>query len=154
MADIEAGAAAHATPLATPDIPAPADSRPLQCTFRLDTLVAVRHEVEKFARTAGLEDIRLYKFVMAVNEIMTNAVHHGGGVGDLRLWHDGSLRCLVTDRGRGIPADRIEGRHRPEPGSIGGWGLWLARQICDEVRISTGPTGTEVGLRFAVVGPD
>src|SRR6476660_2868318 len=82
MADNESGATAP------PAAPINADLKPLERSFRLESLVEIRHEVETYSRAAGLADIRLYKFVMAVNEIMTNAVHHGGGSGDLRLWHD------------------------------------------------------------------
>jgi len=148
MADIESGATA---PTAAP---IDADLKPLERTFRLESLVKVRHEVETYSRVAGLADIRLYKFVMAVNEIMTNAVHHGGGSGELRVWHDDVLHCQVTDHGRGIPPDRIDGHHRPEPGTIGGWGLWLTRQICDQMKVSTGPDGTEITLHFAIVPPE
>jgi serine/threonine-protein kinase RsbW len=123
----------------------------LVCAFQFDTLVAVRHQVETQARVAGLSDIRLYKFVVAVNEIMTNAVHHGGGVGQLRLWSDpDNLHCEIVDQGPGIPNGYVTGAHRPAPGTIGGWGLWLTREICDEVDVVTGPGGTTVRLLYAL----
>jgi serine/threonine-protein kinase RsbW len=117
--------------------------------FDRRTLITVRHDVQVYSASAGLADLALYNFVMAVNEIMTNAVHHGGGTGQLRLWGDERhIHCLITDQGRGIPQSRMYGQHRPKPGTIGGWGLWLARQICDEVDVKTGRTGTRILLRY------
>src|SRR4051794_37213884 len=57
MADLEPGAPA------TTATPANIDIEPLTRVFRLETLVEVRHDVEKYSRAAGLVDIRLYKFV-------------------------------------------------------------------------------------------
>jgi anti-sigma regulatory factor (Ser/Thr protein kinase) len=123
----------------------------LACAFEFDTLVSVRHQVERQARGVGLSDIRLYKLVVAVNEIITNAVHHGGGSGHLRLWRDSeNLHCEVVDQGPGIPGGRVNGHNRPEPGTIGGWGLWLTREICDEVDVVTDSTGTRVHLQYAL----
>jgi len=123
----------------------------LVCAFQFDTLVSVRRQVERQAHAAGLSDISLYKFVVAVNEIMTNAVHHGGGSGRLRLWRDpDNLHCEVVDQGPGIPGGRINGHNRPAPGTIGGWGLWLTHEICDAVDVVTGATGTKVRLLYAL----
>ena len=128
--------------------------RPVDCAFRLDSLVAVRHEIKAYATAAGLSDIPLYKFVVAVNEIMTNAVHHGGGTGQVRLWLAGDrLICEVTDHGRGMRGRHSDGRQRPQPGTISGWGLWLTREICDEMTIDSDPTGTKVTLQYVLAGP-
>lgn len=123
--------------------------KPLVCAFQLDTYVAVRHEVRRYAGSVGLEDLRLYNFVVAVSEIMTNAIQHGGGAGDLRVWSDdGRLYCEITDRGPGMPGGRVNGFHLPAPGVLRGRGLWLARQICEQVDITTDHSGTRVLLRF------
>jgi len=135
----------------TAECPAPSGhSEPLTCAFDLKTLVSVRAKVKEYAHAAGLQNLRLYKFVVAVNEVMTNAVHHGGGAGKLRLWHDdGCLHCDVTDHGPGLPRNRVAAHQRPEPGTIGGWGLWLTREICDRVVIQPGATGgTRVILQY------
>ena len=124
------------------------------CAFDLKTLVQTRQKVQTFAAAAGLSDIRLYKFVVAVNELMTNAVHHGGGRGEVRLWLEGAeLRCEVNDHGTGIHGAHVNGHNRPEPGTLGGWGLWLARQIADGVHIDTGRTGTKISLRYLIDAP-
>jgi serine/threonine-protein kinase RsbW len=133
--------------------PRTSDSETLVCGFQLDTLVTVRQEVKTYAQSAGLADIRLYKFVVAVNEIMTNAVHHGGGSGQLRLWHDDQrMHCEVTDHGTGM-ARNLDADYRPKPGTIGGWGLWLAHEICERLTIDSDHTGTTVILHYLLNSP-
>jgi anti-sigma regulatory factor (Ser/Thr protein kinase) len=133
--------------------PAAGGREPFVCTFMLETFVATRHQVHRYASDAGLTDLRLYNFVVAASEIMTNALQHGGGVGDVRVWVDeGNLYCEVVDRGPGMPGGRVNGFHRPDPGMIRGRGLWLARQICDQVDVQTGSSGTTVRLRYHLDG--
>ncbi|GAA3350637.1 hypothetical protein GCM10020358_77350 [Amorphoplanes nipponensis] len=87
---------------------------------------------------------RLDDFVVAVNELLTNAVRHGGGTGHLTLWtSDGSVVCDVSDYGAGLdaPAPR-----RPMPDQPGGWGLWLVRELTDTCEIKSGPDGTAVRI--------
>ena len=114
--------------------------------FDYDSLVQVRHDLERACAGAGLTDQALYWFVVAVNEITTNAVRHGGGWGRLQLWRaDGTIRCKVVDRGPGIPPDR-RGEVRPSPYTLGGRGLWLARQGCASIMLESGPHGSVVTL--------
>ncbi|KKJ95156.1 ATP-binding protein [Micromonospora sp. HK10] len=107
----------------------------------------LRHSVTSCARGAGLTGQRLDDFVLAVNELITNAVRHGGGQGRLRLWQqDGQLVCEVADHGQGISARRLNDRDRPAPGAAGGWGLWLARELSDTMAVQTGQAGTIVRI--------
>jgi anti-sigma regulatory factor (Ser/Thr protein kinase) len=123
----------------------------LAVEFGRDSLGTVRDGLAKCGADSGLVDLALTNFVLAVNEIATNAVRHGGGGGRVRLWRSGSdLWCEVADTGRGIPPGRTYGVNRPRPGHIGGWGLWLARHLCDRVDIETGGSGTRVLLRYAL----
>jgi anti-sigma regulatory factor (Ser/Thr protein kinase) len=118
----------------------------LSCDVDLRTLVEVRHAVGRLAAAQGVSGRDLYLFVVAVNEITTNAVRHGGGTGHLRLWStDDRLYCQVVDRGPGVPADR-SGHQRPAPDTLGGRGLWLARQGCQTLTIDSGTHGTAVTL--------
>jgi serine/threonine-protein kinase RsbW len=123
-------------------------------------IAAVRHAVAQFAAWHGLADPARADFVLAVNELLTNAVRHGGGSGDVWLWRtrdglwcdglwcDGlwcdGLWCEVADRGPGIAQDRLDGHRLPPPQAPGGRGLWLVHQLCDQVTISTGQGGTTV----------
>ncbi|GAA3757882.1 hypothetical protein GCM10022225_48930 [Plantactinospora mayteni] len=131
-----------------PTAVAPDGTPPLLAeTFDSDRVTEIRHTVAACAETAGLRDARLDDFVLAVNELMTNAVRHGGGRGWLRLWRTGGvLYCLVSDTGAGIGADRLGDRRRPVPEIAGGWGLWLARQLSDDMLVHSGPTGTTVRI--------
>ena len=116
----------------------------LRREFALTSLVELRHQVERSASDNGLSDLALYRFVVAVNEITTNAVRHGGGHGHLELWRTGSrLHCRIADHGPGLPAGK---RTRPDTHATNGRGLWLAQQGCDDLTISTGMQGTTITL--------
>ncbi len=115
--------------------------------MRLDALSAVRGLVARHAARAGLGDDRTADMLVAVNEIATNSVRHGGGRGVLRLWQEpGALICEVRDEGR--IDDPLAGRQRPRAGQVGGYGLWLANQLCDLVQIRSLPTGSVVRLHM------
>jgi anti-sigma regulatory factor (Ser/Thr protein kinase) len=113
--------------------------------FDFGSIGSVRRAVERHSARVGLSDPALYRFVVAVHEIVTNAVRHGGGRGRLRLWLEGHrLICRVTDAGTGIPDERRTPAPRPDPGTIGGWGLWLAREGCDMLTVDSGRAGGSV----------
>jgi serine/threonine-protein kinase RsbW len=96
------------------------------------------------ARAFGLDGDRLDDFVVAVNELLTNAVRHGGGTGHVTLWCvDDAVLCEVTDHGGGLGALRAG---RPAPDELGGRGLWLVRELTDSIAIKTGPEGTAVRI--------
>lgn len=128
--------------------------RLLDRRFGRDEITLIRHEVTDRLRTAGLAGDRLQGFVLAVNEVVTNAVLHAGGTGRLLLWVAGaSAWCSVTDSGPGIPARYLSAPEVPEAFEVGGRGIWLAHQLCDEVTVATGPIGTTIGLRILLATP-
>ncbi|MEU7874145.1 ATP-binding protein [Dactylosporangium sp. NPDC049140] len=120
--------------------------------FDVALITPVRHAVSRGAAAAGLTGQRLEDFVLAVNEIVTNAVRHAGGGGTLRLWLTGAaLVCEVVDKGAGIPEERLSGDSALPPSSaISGRGLWLARHLVDDVAVTTGEAGTIVKLSSAL----
>jgi anti-sigma regulatory factor (Ser/Thr protein kinase) len=122
----------------------------LERKFDRTSLASLRGELTGCGAANGLADLALTNFVLAINEITTNAVRHAGGFGQLRLWRDAdSLWCEVLDDGPGIPRRYLAASGRPEPGQIGGHGLWLARHICDSVDINfRSPSGTRVLMRY------
>ncbi|MEV4722093.1 ATP-binding protein [Micromonospora humida] len=111
----------------------------------------LRHSVSSCAHAAGMAGQRLDDFVLAVNELITNAVRHGGGRGWLRLWRRaGELVCEVSDHGSGISEQRLDDRSRPAPDTAGGWGLWLARELSDAMEVESGAAGTTVRISALV----
>ena len=111
-----------------------------------DTLADLRHLTAAEGERAGLSEQRTHDLVLAVHEIATNSVRHGGGRGVLRVWREAdALICDVRDSGR-ISAQPLVGRVRPALGQAGGWGLWLANQLCDLVQLRELPHGSVVRL--------
>ena len=99
------------------------------------------------AEAAGLSGGRLEDFVVAVNELLTNAVRHGGGAGHVALWReDDSVVCEVTDHGDGLAVPRPDVPDRPSASEPGGWGLWLAGEMTDTIDIQSGAEGTTVRI--------
>jgi len=120
-------------------------TRSLTAAFDLDHLATVRHAMVDSAMAYGLTGPALDGFVLAANEIVANAIAHGGGRGRLRLWSDGHLlRCQVSDNGPGLPTEYRDPQRPPLSASCGR-GLWLARQFC-QLDIRTSAYGTTIEL--------
>jgi anti-sigma regulatory factor (Ser/Thr protein kinase) len=121
--------------------------------FTPDQLASVRTRVSRYVAEAGLTEDSGTDFVIAVNEAMTNVVRHGGGVGTLHLWRDGSLVCDVRDHGAGFETGQYTGRTAPPPASeSGGMGLWLVQQLSGDAEIRSGPGGTSLRITAALPG--
>lgn len=114
--------------------------------FDRDSLTALRHDVARLAEHHGLTGLTGYRFVVAVNEITTNAVRHGGGGGHIRVWRTGGqLYCQVSDRGPGLPGGLAGHTTRPPADATSGRGLWLAQRGC-HLTASSDRHGTTVTL--------
>jgi anti-sigma regulatory factor (Ser/Thr protein kinase) len=119
----------------------------LSATIRASNVAVLRRQVHDLTSGCGMDAEQVEGFTVAVNEVMTNAVRHGGGSGQIRLWCDGRVLCEVDDRGPGFDAGpHLKRTERPAPSSRGGLGLWLARQTSDDLVIASGPTGTTVSI--------
>ncbi|MFK3979709.1 ATP-binding protein [Micromonospora sp. NPDC050397] len=113
--------------------------------FDVARFTDVRREVDSRSRECRISPEKADDFVAAVNEIMINAIRHGGGRGELRLWQDAQLTCEIRDHGPGFAADNYLNRaHRPSPSADGGMGLWIVQTTSDTLSIVSDPTGTTV----------
>jgi anti-sigma regulatory factor (Ser/Thr protein kinase) len=118
-----------------------------ELAFDASTLVEVRALAGRSAADAGLSQSRAANFVLAVNEVATNSVVHGGGKGSFRVWREaGALSSEVRDSGHFD--NPLVDRELPAPGASGPRGLWLANQLCDLVQIRTFPGGSAVRLHM------
>jgi anti-sigma regulatory factor (Ser/Thr protein kinase) len=126
-----------------PDPPVP----PVTLIFDADELPAVRRFVADHAGAAGLDSARIGDLTVAVNEVATNAVIHGGGPGTLRIWRErGSVVCELCDPGQ--LNDPLAGRIPPTLDSEHGRGLLLVHHMCDLVQMYTHRSSTTIRLHM------
>ena len=122
-----------------------------QC-FDASSLSALRTATQACAAKAGMSEERATDIVIALHELAANAVRHGAGSGRLRIWDQAStLYCRIDDDG---PADAGSGdaggtiladRWPREPGH----GLWLARQVADQMTLRCDARGTSAVITFS-----
>lgn len=135
--------AAH--PVAAPELLGVPEQR---MAFRSWQLRDVRRMVRDAAVAAGFGHDRADDVVLAVNEVATNAVEHGGPRAELHLWRAGrGLVCEVHDTGP--LADPLPGLVAPHAGETRGRGLWIARQLCELLHVWTDSAGTHVRIAAA-----
>jgi anti-sigma regulatory factor (Ser/Thr protein kinase) len=121
-----------------------------ELVFDAHGLVAVRAMVAGASSAAGLADGRLADFVLAVNEVASNAVEHGPGHGRLRMWTTGGeIVAEVADAGR--MDVRFPGVAAPPPSGPRGRGLWLASEMCDVLQVWSGDATDGTLARLRVV---
>jgi anti-sigma regulatory factor (Ser/Thr protein kinase) len=138
------GLDAVARPFAAPMPEPPAEA---ECYwFDAERLPFLREVVAAHATLADLSPRRARDLAFAVNEVTTNSVRHAGGSGVLRMWTDDrAVLCEVRDVGR---LDAPLAGRLPPTGDDGGWGLWLANQLCDLVQLRSYPAGSAVRLHM------
>ncbi|HSE10015.1 MAG TPA: MEDS domain-containing protein [Nocardioidaceae bacterium] len=122
------------------EVPAPPDVRPTASMNlqRLEHLAYARSLVRRTAvASSAVARPAIDNFVAAVNEVLVNALLHGGAPARLVFWVEpAQLVCRVTDNGRGT-CDPVAGYRYPEPD--GPRGLWVARQLCENIFVSNVP---------------
>jgi anti-sigma regulatory factor (Ser/Thr protein kinase) len=111
---------------------------------------AFRGTLTGLALECGIDADRAEELVLAANEVVTNSVLHGEPPIAARCWvADGDFVCEVSDGGSGI-SDPFAGWTLPAPGARAGWGLALARRICDALEVADHVQGSRVRLYFAL----
>ncbi len=137
-------------PRSTLDAPLPeppGDAREVR--FGRESLGRPRALVGREAARAGLLSGRIADLVLAVNEVATNSISHGGGTGRMRIWlNSTSVVCEVSDRGQ-VDCALVD-RQRPDPDPADSRGLWIVNQLCDLVQLRSGASGTTVRLHMAI----
>jgi anti-sigma regulatory factor (Ser/Thr protein kinase) len=119
-----------------------------ELTFGLADLPGVRDFAATQARRREMTEDRVGDFVVAVNEVATNAVTHGGGKARLRLWSaDTHVFVEIHDDGHWTPHS-APGHTPPPDYATSGMGLWVARLLADTIRFETGPAGTTITMSF------
>ncbi|GAA2389757.1 hypothetical protein Cme02nite_75670 [Catellatospora methionotrophica] len=109
-------------------------------------LAALRAAVEQALLRDGFAAYAVQGFMLAVSEVATNAILHGVAPVRVRLWSDARRAlCAVSDGGTCfspysgyLPTDREVG--------AGGMGLWLARQMSDDLTVDAADGGCVVRL--------
>jgi anti-sigma regulatory factor (Ser/Thr protein kinase) len=109
--------------------------------FDSATLHLLRERVAACAVAAGMAKSQVPDIILAVHELAANTVRHGAGAGRLmmRLGPGGALSCQVSDAGPGPESWPV----RP------GHGLWIVREVADQMTVSSGRTGFRVTALFA-----
>lgn len=118
----------------------------VEMRFTARELRGVRQFVSCYAESS-LGKARTDDLVLAVNELTTNSVRHGGGEGTLRMWtHENVLVCEIHDAGH--IADPQTGQTPPTPDQPSGRGLWVVNCLADLMQIHSSPTGTIVRVHM------
>jgi anti-sigma regulatory factor (Ser/Thr protein kinase) len=126
-----------------PEPPGGAD----EYTVTLDGLRDARDIVRRRARHAGLGE-RVDDLVLAVNEVLSNSLHHAQEDGRLRIWNEpDGLVCEVSDGGH--IHQPLVGRAEPAMGQIGGHGVWLVNLVCDLVQVRSSEHGSTVRMKMS-----
>jgi anti-sigma regulatory factor (Ser/Thr protein kinase) len=140
----------------------------LDQAFNSDTLYLLRAAVQAHASRSGLSEGRVGEVVLAVHELAANAIAHGAGHGRLRLWDLANvLACEITDDGPADPSRprtpaNLDGpRDAEDPSAVtdpwpsaDGHGLWLVRQVADQLDVRSGSRGTRAIVTFALPLPE
>lgn len=122
-----------------PPPPAGAASMPYETSAEL---AAVRAFVRKHAAEV-LAAGRAAELMLAAHELAANTLKHTPGGGRITVWSEpGLMVCQVDDSGH--LANPLAGQLPPVPLGPGGRGLLLVNQLCDLVRVHTGPGGTSI----------
>jgi anti-sigma regulatory factor (Ser/Thr protein kinase) len=125
--------------------PAP---RPLPELAELELVedpLRLRRMLAATMRNAGVADTAASDLLVATGEIVANARRHGGGLRRIRAGRvNGHFVCELSDGGPGHD-DPLAG-FTPPRDSASRAGLWIARQLSDDVELISDPGGLTARL--------
>ena len=124
----------------------PLEATPPTVALADPSAVAARRCIAAVAASSALDASDIEGLILAVSEIVTNATDYGLRPVGLRVWSaPDRIVVAVTDAGTG-PIEPWAG-FLPRPrANGGGFGLWLARQMCARTSMLSGPGGFTVRL--------
>lgn len=136
----------------TPAGPDPLEAtRPTLDSDGLIDLALLRRDIRTALAGSALCAEAADDLMLAISELVTNAILHGRPPVRVRLWSTSNrLLCTITDQGTGFN-DPFAG-YLPAGGKYlghGGRGLWLARQLCDQLDTYRTPEGFTVRLTIS-----
>ncbi len=111
-------------------------------------LPAMRRRLRTHTTGTGRARDEIDAMLIAVTEVVTNALQHGRAPCRLRVWEtERALRVRVDDHGYS-PRLAVAGYWRPTSPTDDPMGIWVARQLADVVHTQTSPNDTTVELQF------
>ncbi len=147
---------AHYSPAAVRELhfreafsPPPRDVRVVPISGRTPQppFAGLRRLVAEHADSCGLTPPRVRDLVLAVHEVIVNAVQHDEHA-TLRLWRENDAAVCEVQNAATLQ-DPMAGRRYPGHAALSGRGLWLTHQLCDLVQIRSTDYGTVVRLWVA-----
>lgn len=114
-------------------------------------LSSIRKQVKELALKEGMDEDRIYDFILAIGEATTNAVKHAhGGVAQL-CYRGDSIVFVMSDNGPGIEAlvlpEVVLTGGKSTAGTLG-VGYKTILSVADTVYLSTGPNGTTLAIEM------
>lgn len=116
-------------------------------SFQRDTLDELRRFVGQRAAEAGMSVDRRSDLVLAVNELATNSITHGGGGGIVHIWEEAEM-VVAEVRDHGHIVDPLAGSQQPGLDQDLGRGLWLVNQLCDLIQMRSSDAGSVVRIHM------
>ena len=124
----------------------------LTVTSDVINLETITKFVTKAARQAGLDEQSIFGVQMAVDEACTNIIEHAyaSASGDLHLTcqaESGEFIITIRDHGRTFDPESISPPDINAPleeRQVGGLGLYLMRELMDQVRFSSDSEGNQL----------
>jgi serine/threonine-protein kinase RsbW len=126
---------------------APPATSTVTATFTRHSVGKVCTLVRSACVRANIAPRDVEDLLIAVSEIVTNAIRYAGGGGSVTLQRlSGGLLTEICDEGPGLPDHVLPGRRALDFPADGRGGLWLARLLCRDFAVLSSPRGVTVRM--------